>query len=287
MKKPSYITEEAVSHFINLALSEDIGDGDHSSLASIPKNTTNNAILLSKDIGIVAGVGLSEMIFKHVEASLEVSTFLEEGAEVKKGDIVLEVSGDARAILKAERIVLNCIQRMSGIATHTKMVADKLAGTSTKVLDTRKTTPNFRMFEKWAVLIGGGENHRFGLFDMIMLKDNHIDYAGGVIKAAMAADEYRKKLGKSLKIEIETRNIEEVNQALSTGVVDVIMLDNMTFEEMRAAVKLIGGRVQTEASGGITLETVEQVAKCGVDYISMGALTYGAKPLDFSLKAKQ
>lgn len=290
MNSPNYINSKSIEKFIDLALEEDLGKGeffgDHSSLASIPEDAVESAVLLSKDEGIVAGVELATIIFKHVDDSLNVSSFFDDGAVVKKRDIVLEVSGNARSILKAERIVLNCIQRMSGIATYTNKVTNILKGTNTKVLDTRKTTPNFRMLEKWAVYIGGGTNHRYGLFDMIMLKDNHIDYAGGIKRAVLAADDYRQNLGKNIKIEVETRNIQEVKEALATGLVDVIMLDNMSYEEMKTAVQTIDGKVTTEASGGITLETVEQVAACGVDFISMGALTYGATPLDFSLKAK-
>lgn len=290
MNSPNYINSKSIEKFIDLALEEDLGKGeffgDHSSLASIPEDAVESAVLLSKDEGIVAGVELATIIFKHVDDSLNVSRFFDDGAVVKKRDIVLEVSGNARSILKAERIVLNCIQRMSGIATYTNKVTNILKGTNTKVLDTRKTTPNFRMLEKWAVYIGGGTNHRYGLFDMIMLKDNHIDYAGGIKRAVLAADDYRQNLGKNIKIEVETRNIQEVKEALATGLVDVIMLDNMSYEEMKTAVQTIDGKVTTEASGGITLETVEQVAACGVDFISMGALTYGATPLDFSLKAK-
>ncbi len=287
MKTPEYINQKALQTFIERALQEDVGEGDHSSLAAIPATAQNSAVLLAKDEGIVAGVALAETIFKHVDHTLTVNVFLSDGTAFTYGDIILEVSGAARSILTAERLVLNCIQRMSGIATYTRNVVDTLANTQTKVLDTRKTTPNFRMMEKWAVAIGGGVNHRFGLFDMIMLKDNHIDYAGSIAKAVEAAVAYRNQLGTPLRIEVETRNLAEVQQALDTQKVDVIMLDNMSLDDMKQAVALIDGRVTTEASGGITLENLEAVAQCGVDFISMGALTYGAKSLDFSLKAKK
>lgn len=287
MKPEAYITEPALTHFVNAALQEDIGEGDHSSLSAIPKEAMNTAHLLCKDEGIVAGVQLVEFIFGYIDSHLAVKTFYEDGKPVNYGDVILEVSGSVRSILKAERLVLNCIQRMSGIATYTHKVVEHLRGTGTKVLDTRKTTPNFRVMEKWAVAIGGGQNHRLGLYDMIMLKDNHIDYAGGITQAVQSAKQYVRQLGKPLKIEVETRNIKEVQEALATKSVDIIMLDNMNIERMKEAVQLIGNQAKTEASGGITLETVKEVATSGVDFISMGAVTYSAQPLDFSLKAKK
>jgi len=230
---------------------------------------------------------LAERIFKRVNPDLQLVILIKDGAEVRKGDVAFVAEGKAQSILTAERLVLNCMQRMSAIATQTRKAAKMLEGTKTKVLDTRKTTPNFRMMEKWAVKIGGGENHRFGLFDMIMLKDNHIDYAGGVTKAIQAALDYRKRLGKDIDIEVETRNLEEVKEAIEVGKdgIKVIMLDNMSLEMMAEAVKLINGKYLTEASGGLQIQDLPAVAACGVDFISMGALTHSAKAVDLSLKA--
>ncbi len=287
VERPEYVQTEALHGFIAAALQEDVGEGDHSSLAAIPAHAEETAQLWAKDAGILAGVALAQEIFTFVDSSLRVQIHKHDGTAVRSGDLVLEVSGKARAILTAERLVLNCMQRMSGIATYTQQVVRLLAGTSTRVLDTRKTTPNFRMMEKWAVAIGGGTNHRFGLYDLIMLKDNHVDYAGGIAQAIQAADTYRKRLQKPLRIEVETRTLEEVAEALATDSCDVIMFDNMDIDTLKQAVALVAGRVVTEASGGITLETVAEVARCGVDYVSMGALTYGATPLDLSLKAKK
>ncbi len=283
--KPFYLTPQALTDFIKAALREDVGDGDHSSLASIPADAQNQARLLVKGDGILAGVELAEMIFKEVDPNLKVEVLLHDGHKVKVGDVALTVTGKAQSILTSERLVLNCMQRMSGIATFTHRLVEMLAGTNTKLLDTRKTTPNFRICEKWAVLIGGGQNHRYGLYDMIMLKDNHIDYAGGIEKAVKATHEYLKRLGKDLKIEVETRNLEEVKQALEVGGIHRIMLDNMTPAIMKEAVALIGGRFETEASGGITDETIREVAETGVDFISVGALTHSIKSIDLSLKA--
>lgn len=284
MKAP-YLTEQSIAEFINLALKEDVGDGDHSSLASIPADAQNKANLLVKGDGILAGVALSEKIFHAVDPELKVEYFLQDGAKVKVGDVAFTVSGKAQSILTAERLVLNCMQRMSSIATYTNKLVQMLSGTNTKLLDTRKTTPNFRICEKWAVLIGGGQNHRFGLYDMVMLKDNHVDYAGGIEKAVKATQEYLKRLGKNLKIEVETRNLDEVKQVLAVGGIHRIMLDNMTPETMKEAVQLIGGRFETEASGGITDQTIRAVAETGVDFISVGALTHSIKSMDLSLKA--
>jgi nicotinate-nucleotide pyrophosphorylase (carboxylating) len=282
---PDYISNESLDKFIKSALAEDIRDGDHSSLASIPAEAQNTAYLLMKASGIVAGMELAQIIFKKLDPSVKVISAIADGTSVNEGDIILKIQGNSRAILSAERLVLNCMQRMSGIATYTHYLNDLIAGSQAKLLDTRKTTPNFRMMEKWAVLIGGGVNHRYGLFDMIMLKDNHIDFAGGIEKAVQSTVDYLSRTGKKLKIEVETRNLEEVQQALDTGKVDRIMLDNMSPEEMSRAVKLIAGRSETEASGGITESTIQSVAASGVDYISVGALTHSVKSLDISLKA--
>ncbi|MDX5347450.1 MAG: carboxylating nicotinate-nucleotide diphosphorylase [Hymenobacteraceae bacterium] len=283
--KASYLTNDSIAQFIKTALAEDIGDGDHSSLASIPADAQNRARLLVKGDGILAGVELAKKIFAQVDPELKVEVSLPDGTAVKHGDVALTVSGKAQSILTAERLVLNCMQRMSGIATYTHHLTSLIEGTGAKLLDTRKTTPNFRIMEKWAVLIGGGHNHRFGLFDMIILKDNHVDYAGGIKQAITATKDYLQKLGKNLRIEVETRNLDEVQQVLDTGGVDRIMLDNMSYDMMREAVKMIGGNYETEASGGITEQTIRQVAECGVDFISVGALTHSIKSMDLSLKA--
>lgn len=262
-----------------------MGDGDHSTLAAISEGATKRARLLVKDDGILAGVELAQEIFHTFDPSLTLQINLTDGASIKKGDVAFTVEGSARSILTTERLVLNCMQRMSGIATKTHFLTSLVAGTGAKLLDTRKTTPNFRLLEKWAVLIGGGLNHRIGLFDMIMLKDNHIDMAGGIEAAILRTKDYLRASRKTLKIEVETRNLQEVEKVLQIGGVDVIMLDNMTVEQMREAVKLIGGRCQTEASGGITEKTIRSVAECGVDFISVGALTHSIQSLDLSLKA--
>jgi nicotinate-nucleotide pyrophosphorylase (carboxylating) len=285
MVKPTYLTPEAIREFITLALQEDVGDGDHSSLAAVPANARNRARLIIKDNGILAGMELAQAIFSQVDPSLQVQVLLTDGTPVKHGDIGLTVEGNAQAILKAERLVLNCMQRMSGIATYTHRLVEIIEDTGARVLDTRKTTPLFRMMEKWAVVIGGGINHRYGLFDMIILKDNHVDYAGGIRKAIEATNQYLKATGKDLKIVIETRSLQEVEEVLATGSVFRIMLDNMSPAMMKQAVQLINGRYPTEASGGITLETIREVAESGVDFISVGALTHSIKSLDISLKA--
>lgn len=284
--RPDYITEESLNDFIDRALDEDIRDGDHSSLASIPEDARNGAYLLMKASGIIAGMELAEIIFKKLDPTIEILSAVADGTAVQEGEVILKIHGNSRAILSAERLVLNCMQRMSGIATYTHQLNSLIAETNTRLLDTRKTTPNFRMMEKWAVVIGGGVNHRYGLFDMIMLKDNHIDFAGGISNAVSATVDYLAKTGKNLKIEVETRNLEEVQQALDTEKVDRIMLDNMSPEEMTKAVALIAGRSETEASGGITESTIQAVATSGVDYISVGALTHSVKSLDISLKAQ-
>lgn len=284
---PDYITEDFLNQFIASALQEDIGDGDHSTLASIPSTASRNARLIVKDEGVLAGVFLALRIFQFFDKTLKIETRMEDGAFVKPGDIAFVVSGMARSILTTERLVLNCMQRMSGIATKANQLTRLISGTGATVLDTRKTTPNFRLLEKWAVRIGGGSNHRIGLFDMIMLKDNHIDMAGGIEQAIIRTKDYLRAGNRNLKIEIETRNLEEVRKVLDVGGIDIIMLDNMTLSEMAQAVRLIGGKYKTEASGNITEETIRSVAECGVDYISVGALTHSVKSLDLSLKAYQ
>jgi nicotinate-nucleotide pyrophosphorylase (carboxylating) len=282
---PSYITEEFFDHFIETALAEDIGDGDHSTLAAIHESATKRARLIVKDSGILGGVLLAQRIFQHYDKGLEIEIFKTDGTPVSKGDIAFSIVGSARSILTTERLVLNCMQRMSGIATKTHHLASLVAGTGAQVLDTRKTTPNFRLIEKWAVVIGGGQNHRIGLYDMIMLKDNHIDMAGGIEQAINRTKDYLRAGKRNLKIEVETRSLDEVKQVLSVGGIDIIMLDNMSPTDMREAVRIIGGKFQTEASGNITEETIRAVAECGVDFVSVGALTHSVRSLDLSLKA--
>lgn len=277
--------KELIHQFINNALSEDVGDGDHTSLSTIPADATGKAKLLVKDEGILAGVELAAEIFHVVDPNLKLKVFLQDGAPVKYNDIAFEVEGNSPSILTAERLVLNCMQRMSGIATKTRQIVDLLKGTNTKVLDTRKTTPGLRYLEKWAVRIGGGVNHRFGLYDMILIKDNHVDYAGGIRQAIESANQYLTDNGKKLAIEIEVRNLDELEQVLQTGRVNRILLDNFNFDDLRQAVGIIQGRYITEASGGITIDNIREYADCGVDYISVGALTHSVKSLDLSLKA--
>ncbi|WP_214071635.1 carboxylating nicotinate-nucleotide diphosphorylase [Mucilaginibacter sp. dw_454] len=276
---------ELIQPFIDNALKEDVGDGDHTSLATIPPDTIGKAKLLVKDHGIIAGVELAEYIFHRVDKNLKVNIFIKDGTEVKPKDVVLEVEGNVISILTAERLVLNCMQRMSGIATNTDHVVDLLKGTNTQVLDTRKTTPGMRYLEKWAVRIGGGVNHRFGLYDMILIKDNHVDYSGGIARAIENAHQYIETTGKKLAIEIEVRNQEELDEVIQTGGVDRILLDNFNFADLKQAVNIIEGRYITEASGGITVDNVREYANCGVDYVSIGALTHSVKCLDLSLKA--
>ena len=284
MKKPPYVTKEALKTFIKNALEEDIQDGDHSTLSTIPKDLQQKAKLLVKEDCILAGVELAEIIFKQFDKNLKIEVLIKDGESAKVGDIAFYVEGSARSILSTERLVLNCMQRMSGIATLTHDWDSRLLGTKTKLLDTRKTTPNFRICEKWAVAIGGGTNHRYGLYDMIMLKDNHIDYNGSITNAVKMAKNYVKKLKKPLKIEVETRNLEEVEEAIKSGA-DRIMLDNMDVPTMKKAVELIKGKAESEASGGITREMLKDVASTGVDFISAGALTHSADNIDLSLKA--
>lgn len=274
-----------IHQFIKNALTEDVGDGDHTSLSTIPQGTQGKAKLIIKEDGILAGIELAIEIFREVDPNLKVDVLLQDGAAVKFGDIALTVTGSTHAILIAERLVLNCMQRMSGIATKTHRIVSLLKKTKTKILDTRKTTPGLRYLEKWAVRIGGGVNHRIGLYDMILIKDNHVDYAGGISNAITAAQQYLTDQNKSLQIEIEVRNLEELKQVLAVGGVDRIMLDNFSFENLKAAVSLIDGKFITEASGGITEDNVAAYAACGVDFISMGALTHSVKSLDMSLKA--
>lgn len=279
------ILESDLLAFIKNALEEDVREGDHTSLSTIPINAQGKARLLVKDEGIVAGVVLAQLIFKTVDPTLKVEVLITDGQPISYGQVVLYVEGSDRSILTAERLVLNCMQRMSGIATITNSIVKKLEGTKCKVLDTRKTTPGFRLLEKWAVKIGGGVNHRFGLFDMILIKDNHVDYAGGIKNALFSAQKYLKENKLTLPIEIEVRNLYELKQVLEVGGVIRIMLDNFSFENIREALKIIDGRFPVEASGGITPENVKTYAECGVDYISMGYLTHSAKSLDLSLKA--
>jgi nicotinate-nucleotide pyrophosphorylase (carboxylating) len=268
------LDKELVDQFIINSLAEDVGDGDHTSLATIVAGTQGKAKLLVKDEGVLAGVELAVEIFHIVDANLKISIFLNDGAKVKYGDIAFEVEGDAQNILKAERLVLNCMQRMSGIATKTREIVDLLQGTNTKVLDTRKTTPGLRYLEKWAVRIGGGNNHRFGLYDMILIKDNHVDYSGGIRAAIENTQQYLAKQNKKLAIEIEVRNLEELDEVLQAGGVNRILLDNFKFADLREAVNIIEGKYITEASGGITIENIREYAACGVDYISRGLNTF-------------
>lgn len=285
MTRPPYLTDEAISNFIKSALHEDIGEGDHSSQGAVSKSTQNKARLLIKDDGIIAGLELAEKIFHQFDPSLKIQFFKQDGDIVSKGEIAFTVEGSARAILSTERLVLNCIQRMSGIATYTQKLLRLIEGTKAQLMDTRKTTPNFRLMEKWAVAIGGGRNHRFALYDMVMLKDNHNDMAGGIKHSIENTKAYLKAINKSLKIEVETRSLAEVGEVLATGGIDVIMLDNMSLEEMRKAVIIINGKYKTEASGGISESGLRLVAETGVDYISVGALTHSVRSFDLSLKA--
>ncbi len=274
-----------IDDLINIAIKEDIGDGDHTSLSCIPQNAQGKAHLLVKEDCVIAGVELAERIFKRIDPNLLFQKKINDGELVNVGDIIFTIEGTSQSILQAERLVLNFMQRMSGIASNTNYYAKILDGLDTKILDTRKTTPGLREIEKWAVKIGGGLNHRMGLYDMIMIKDNHVDYAGGIAAAINSTHEYLKNNNKQLKIEVEARNLTEVKEILAEGKVHRIMLDNFSFEEMRTAVKLIDGKYETEASGGITSETIREYAECGVDYISVGALTHQINSVDLSLKA--
>lgn len=280
-----YLTEQNIKYFIKTALSEDIGDGDHTSLGSIPAGTTDRAKLLIKDSGVIAGMALAERIFKYVDKSLKLDFRIQDGERVSPGDIGLVVEGHAQSILSAERVVLNCLQRMSGIATYTNYMCHLIRGTKAKLLDTRKTTPNFRLPEKWAVAIGGGVNHRFGLYDMVMLKDNHVDFAGGISEAIHAMKHYLSTNGLDLKIEVEVRNLNELDEVLMHEGIHRVLLDNMLPSDMREAIYMVKRRMETEASGGITEKNIRDIAETGVDYISVGALTHSYNSLDISLKA--
>lgn len=284
MTRPYFVTQSALEQFIRSALAEDIGSGDYSTLATVSENQKGKGILKSKQDGVIAGVELAKEIFLHIDSSLQVKAIVKDGAIVNSSGIVLEVSGPIRSILMGERLVLNCLQRMSGIATHTNKLNKLIAHTKAKVMDTRKTTPNFRLAEKWAVWIGGGTNHRMGLFDMIMLKDNHIDVCGGVAEAIKKAHNYLKETQQPLDIEVEARTLRDVKTILGIGGISVIMLDNMSVGMMKDAVSLINGKYRTEASGGITEDTIVDVAETGVDFISIGALTHTVKSLDLNLK---
>ncbi len=281
------LNTHALHTFIKQALQEDVGSGDHTSISTIPQGQQGRAKLLVKDTGVLAGVSIAIEIFKIVDPNLKIEVLIGDGQHVQPNDIAFYVGGSVHSILIAERLVLNTMQRMSGIATTTDQVVKLLEGTKTKVLDTRKTTPGLRYLEKLAVKIGGGVNHRFGLYDMILIKDNHVDYAGGTSKAIQAATSYLKDKNLDIPVEIEVRNLAEVKEALSSSGVDRILLDNFTFDKLKEAVDLIDGRLITEASGGITVENVREYALCGVDYVSMGALTHSVKSLDMSLKAVQ
>lgn len=277
--------EKELEGIIANAIREDVGDGDHSSLACIPPDAKGRAKLLVKDEGIIAGIEFAKMVFEYVDKDMVFETVLEDGSKVKYGDIAFYVSGSSRSILLAERLVLNAMQRMSAIATKTKTFVDLLDGTGTKILDTRKTTPGIRALEKWAVKIGGGENHRFALYDMIMLKDNHIDFAGGITKAIEKTKSYLKETVRDLKIMVEARDLDEIKEILKSDGVYRILIDNFNYKDTREAVRLIGDTCLTESSGGITEETIRHYAECGVDYISSGALTHSVHNMDLSLKA--
>ena len=278
------IERKAITELIRNAFSEDLGDGDHTSLATIPANAVGKVELLAKDSGIIAGVEVASMVFKQLDANLKIDIFIEDGSSIVPGDRILTVEGSSQSILSAERTALNFIQRMSGIATYTNKVCKIISGTDTKLLDTRKTTPYNRVVEKLAVRLGGGTNHRFGLYDMIMIKDNHVDFAGGIKKAIKSTNSYLKEKGKNLKIEIEVRDFQELNEVIDIGGVDRIMLDNFSTENLKKAVDIIAGRFETEASGGITMSNIRQYAETGVDFISVGALTHQINSLDLSLK---
>jgi len=277
--------KEEITLIIANAIREDVGDGDHSSLACIPDTAVGKAKLLVKDEGIIAGVDFAELVFYFVDPNLKIDVLIKDGSPVSHGDIVFYVEGSSQSILKAERLVLNAMQRMSAIATKTNMFVNLLKGTGTKILDTRKTTPGIRALEKWAVKIGGGENHRFALYDMIMLKDNHIDFAGGITKAIDKTKNYLKETGRDLKIIVEARNLDEIREILNSDGVYRILIDNFDYNDTRKAVQMIGNACLTESSGGINEKTIREYAECGVDYISSGALTHSVYNLDLSLKA--
>jgi len=277
--------QELIDRLIDLAFAEDIGDGDHTTLCCIPADAMGKSKLLIKEEGILAGIEVAKEVFRRFDPEMQVEVFIQDGAHVKPGDIAMVVSGKVQSLLQTERLMLNIMQRMSGIATMTSKYVERLKGTHTRVLDTRKTTPGMRMLEKAAVKIGGGVNHRIGLFDMILLKDNHVDFAGGIENAISRCHEYLKAKGKDLKIEIEVRNFDELNRVLAVGGVNRIMLDNFSVSDTKKAVELIAGRYETESSGGITIDTLRDYAEAGVDFISVGALTHSVKGLDMSFKA--
>ena len=277
--------QQEIDLIIANAIREDVGDGDHSSLACIPSSAKGKAKLLVKDEGIIAGIGFAKQVFAYVDDKMQIETLIKDGSEVKYGDIAFYINGSSQSILKAERLVLNAMQRMSAIATKTNSFVKLLEGTNTKILDTRKTTPGIRALEKWAVKIGGGENHRFALYDMIMLKDNHIDFAGGITRAILKTQQYLKVTKRELKIIVEARNLTEIEEILQTEGVYRILIDNFDYEDTRKAVAMIGDKCFTESSGGINEKTIRKYAECGVDYISSGALTHSVYNMDLSLKA--
>lgn len=280
-----HTVDELNDLLIDLSFSEDIGDGDHTTLCCIPDDAMGKSQLIIKEDGILAGIRIAKEVFHRFDASMQVQVLIEDGSHVKKGDVAMIVTGKVRSLLQTERLMLNIMQRMSGIATMTAKYVDRLKDTNTRVLDTRKTTPGMRMLEKEAVKIGGGVNHRIGLFDMILLKDNHIDFAGGIANALDRCAEYQREKGLHLKVEIEVRSFDEIRQVLNHGGVDRIMLDNFSVEDTRKAVEMINHRYETESSGGITIDTLRDYAECGVDYISVGALTHSVAGLDMSFKA--
>ena len=279
--------EELVDRLIDLSFAEDIGDGDHTTLCCIPEDAMGKSKLLIKEDGILAGVEIAKEVFYRFDPTMQVEVLMGDGTKVKKGDVAMIVTGKVRSLLQTERLMLNIMQRMSGIATMTAKYVERLKGTHTRVLDTRKTTPGMRMLEKQAVKIGGGCNHRIGLFDMILLKDNHVDFAGGIANAINRCHDYLKQKGLDLKIEIEVRNFDELKQAMDCGGIDRIMLDNFSVADTKKAVEIVGGKYETESSGGITFDTLRDYAECGVDYISVGALTHSVKGLDMSFKATE
>lgn len=280
-----YTVDELNDRLIDLAFSEDIGDGDHTTLCCIPEDAMGRSRLLIKEEGILAGMRIAREVFHRFDPEMQIETFIEDGAHVKPGDVPMIVTGRIRSLLQTERLMLNIMQRMSGIATMTHKYVERLEGTHTRVLDTRKTTPGMRMLEKEAVKIGGGVNHRIGLFDMILLKDNHVDFCGGISNALNRCEAYQKEKGLHLKVEIEVRSFDEIRQVMENGKADRIMLDNFSVADTKKAVEMIGGKFETESSGGITIETLRDYALCGVDYISIGALTHSVKGLDMSFKA--
>ena len=277
--------EQLIDQLLDLAFAEDLGDGDHTTLSTIPEDAVGKSRLIIKEDGVLAGVDIALKVFEKLDPRIKTEVFIKDGADVKKGDIVFVSEGPVRSLLIAERTMLNIMQRMSGVATMTKKYQDKLAGLHTKVLDTRKTTPGMRILEKEGVRLGGGTNHRIGLFDMILIKDNHIDFAGGIEKAIDRANEYCKTKGKNLKIEVEVRSLDDIRRVMAHGGVDRIMFDNFTPEETKKAVNLVGGKYETESSGGITIDNLREYGEAGVDFISVGALTHSVKGLDMSFKA--